>query len=49
MVFRVVAVPVSSILAGANSALYQSIAICLAGIVLAVIVIFLIANGHHAP
>ena len=44
-----VAVPVSSILAGANSALYQSIAICLAGIVLAVIVIFLIANSIARP
>ncbi len=44
-----VVVPVSSILAGADNALYQSVAICLAGIVLAVIVIFLIANSIARP
>ena len=44
-----VAVPVSSVLAGANSELYQSIAICLVGVILAVAVIFLIANSIARP
>lgn len=44
-----VAVPVAAVLAGADSELYQSIGICLVGIVLAVIVIFLIANSIARP
>ncbi|MDL2209674.1 methyl-accepting chemotaxis protein [Desulfovibrio sp. OttesenSCG-928-O18] len=44
-----VAVPVSTILAGANSELYQSVAICFVGIILAVVVIFLISSSIARP
>ena len=44
-----VALPVDKVLAEANSQLYQSIGICLVGILLAAVVIFFIANSIARP